>query len=63
MKEEKATYLAIGFVVGAFAMGVFISNVGPDSSIKIETRKAACEINLPRSQVCVMQFVPKSVDR
>lgn len=47
MKEEKATYLAIGFVVGAFAMGVFISNVGPDSSVKIETRRAACEINLP----------------
>ena len=63
MKQETVTSLSIGIIIGMFAMGIMMAQIGPNSSAKVADRKAACEINLPRSQVCVMQFVPKSVDR
>lgn len=63
MKQEIIASLAIGVILGMFTMGLMVAQIGPNSSSKVADRKAACEINLPRNQVCVMQFVPESVDR
>lgn len=49
----------IGFVVGAFVMGTILTHTGPNSRAKIDERKAECELNIPRNQNCVMQFVPE----
>ena len=50
-------YAIIGFVVGLiFWVAVFINSHPLTTS---ETLKKECELNLPRSQQCIMQYVPE----
>lgn len=55
------TFLA-GVVIGVVIMGLVMTHVGPNSKAKIDTRKAECELNIPRNQNCVMQFVPEKAN-
>lgn len=62
MKEAILFAFIAGVVIGLFAMGLLMTHVGPNSKAKIDTRKAECELNIPRNQNCVMQFVPEKVN-
>ena len=46
----------VGFIVGFFTMGLltYLSFTREYKAKKIE-----CEINLPRDQNCIMQFIPE----
>lgn len=59
MNSEISTALVGGFVIGLFTMGMLMTHIGPNSKAKIDSRKAECELNIPRSQSCIMQFVPE----
>lgn len=61
MKEDCFFAFVVGAVIGVIAMGLFMSHVGPNSKAKVDARKAECELNIPRNQSCVMQFVPEKV--
>lgn len=61
MKEDYFFVFVAGLVIGVFIMGLLMTHVGPNSKAKIDTRKAECELNIPRNQNCVMQFVPEKV--
>lgn len=61
MKEDYFFVFVAGLVIGVFIMGLLMSYLGPNSEAKIDTRKAECELNIPRNQNCVMQFVPEKV--
>lgn len=49
--------LGIGLVLGAFIMGMLIYWT---TTREVSMKKTQCELNIPRSQHCVMQFVPKT---
>lgn len=59
MKEDYFFVFVAGVVIGVFIMGLLMTHLGPNSKAKIDTRKAECELNIPRNQNCVMQFVPE----
>ena len=59
MRSETVFVLIVGFVFGLFTMGVLMTHIGPNSKAKVDARKAECELNIPRNQNCVMQFVPE----
>lgn len=61
MKEAAYFPFTIGMVFGVFIMGLAMTHIGPNSKAKIDARKAECELNIPRNQSCVMQFVPEKV--
>lgn len=61
MKEDYFFAFVAGGVIGVIAMGLLMSHVGPNSKAKVDARKAECELNIPRNQNCVMQFVPEKV--
>lgn len=64
MKEDCFFAFVVGGVIGVIGvivMGLLMSHVGPNSKAKIDNRKAECELNIPRNQNCVMQFVPEKV--
>lgn len=61
MKEDYFFVFVAGLVIGVFIMGLLMTHIGPNSKAKIDTRKAECELNIPRNQNCVMQFVPEKV--
>lgn len=46
-----------GFLLGAVAFGMFLTQVGVVS--EYHEAKDKCELNLPRNQVCVMKLVPQ----
>ena len=48
----------VGFVLGMFFMGVVMTHIGENNLSKVRQLKSECELNIPRNQVCVMQFVP-----
>lgn len=50
--------VGMGFVFGMFSMGVVMTHAGKNSPSKVSQLKAECELNIPRNQECVMQFVP-----
>lgn len=60
MKEDCFFAFVAGGVLGVIIMGLLMSYVGPNSKDKVDARKAECELNIPRSQQCVMQFVPET---
>lgn len=62
MKEDCFFAFAAGAVIGVMIMGLLMSHVGPNSKAKIDSAKAECELNIPRNQNCVMQFVPEKVN-
>lgn len=51
----------IGTTIGVVIMGLITTHAGPNSKAKVDARKAECELNIPRNQNCVMQFVPEKV--
>lgn len=51
--------LGAGFVLGMFFMGVVMTNIGNPSKDEVRKAKAQCELNIPRNQNCIMQFVPE----
>lgn len=59
MKEAAGFIFIVGLALGAFIMGMAMTHIGSNSKAKIDTRKAECELNIPRSHSCVMQFVPE----
>ena len=59
MRSETVFALIVGFAFGLFTMGVLMTHIGPNSKAKVDARKAECELNIPRNQNCVMQFVPE----
>lgn len=61
MKEDCFFAFVAGGVIGVIGMGLLMSHVGPDSKAKVDARKVECELNIPRNQNCVMQFVPEKV--
>ena len=61
MKEDYFFIFVAGVVIGVLIMGLLMSHVGPNSKAKVDARKAECELNIPRNQNCVMQFVPEKV--
>lgn len=61
MKDGYLITFSAGGVIGAFLMGLLMSHAGPNSKAKIDSAKAECELNIPRNQNCVMQFVPEKV--
>lgn len=63
MKEDILFAFIAGVVIGLFAMGLLMTHVGPNSKAKVDSRKAECELNIPRNQNCVMQFVPENKEK
>lgn len=61
MKETCSFIFAVGVVAGLFIMGLLMTHIGPNSKAKVDALKAECELNIPRNQNCVMQFVPEKV--
>lgn len=59
MKTEIGFAFIVGFTFGLFTMGQLMTHIGPNSKAKVDARKAECELNIPRNQNCVMQFVPE----
>ena len=59
MRSETVFALIVGFAFGLFTMGVLMTHIGPNSKAKVDARKHECELNIPRNQSCVMQFVPE----
>ncbi|UZN24447.1 hypothetical protein [Klebsiella phage pKP-BM327-1.1] len=59
MKEDCFFAFVAGGVLGVIIMGLLMSYVGPNSKDKVDARKAECELNIPRNQNCVMQFIPE----
>lgn len=51
--------ILIGFVIGALTIGVGMTHIGPVSRAKVDAAKEKCELNIPRNQSCIMQFVPE----
>ena len=61
MKDGYLITFSAGVVIGLFIMGLLMTHAGPNSKAKIDSAKAECELNIPRNQNCVMQFVPEKV--
>lgn len=59
MKSETVFALFVGFAFGLLTMGMLMTHIGPNSKAKVDTLKHECELNIPRNQNCVMQFVPE----
>lgn len=62
MKEDCFFAFVAGGVIGVILMGLLMTHVGPNSQAKVDSRKSECELNIPRNQNCVMQFVPEKVE-
>lgn len=59
MSSEAKFAFFMGAVAGLFFMGLGMTLIGPNSKSKVDSLKAECELNIPRNQSCVMQFVPE----
>lgn len=59
MKSETRFAFFVGVVAGMFFMGLGMTHIGPNSKAKVDGLKAECELNIPRNQFCVMQFIPE----
>lgn len=57
---EWLSILTVGFIIGMLTMGVGMTYIGPNSKAKVDSLKTECELNIPRNQNCVMQFVPET---
>jgi hypothetical protein len=58
--QDWAAILGTGFILGLFAMGFTKQFLGSNPDAKTWKLKDACELNIPRNQQCVMQFIPES---
>lgn len=61
MKDETKGAFVVGLVLGAFIMGVCMTFIGTYTPYVISNLRSECEINIPRNQNCIMQFVPEKV--
>nr|UVX89079.1 MAG: hypothetical protein [Bacteriophage sp.] len=58
MKDDDWKFsLGVGFVIGLFTMGTLMYIT---TTREMMNKKDACELNIPRNQKCVMQFVPET---
>lgn len=62
MFEVKAA-LTAGFILGFIVTGLLTYSVGLDSTHKREKLRKACELNLPRTQKCVIAYIPEKVNK
>lgn len=46
----------IGLVIGAFIMGMISYWT---TTREVKQKRTECELNIPRNQNCIMQFVPE----
>lgn len=53
--NDKPVFL-MGFVLGAFLMGLLTFWL---VTKEVSQKRDECELNIPRNQNCVMQFVPE----
>jgi uncharacterized membrane-anchored protein YhcB (DUF1043 family) len=58
MDNENRFALFVGLVIGMIVMGSLLRWVPENSQSKVEKLKTQCELNIPRNQKCIMQFVP-----
>lgn len=49
----------VGALIGAVVMGLLMTFVGEVPMREVNTAKEQCELNIPRNQNCVMQFIPE----
>lgn len=59
MSDEAKGAAVVGFIFGLVVMGVLMTFVGSTSQYKVNGLRDKCELNIPRNQSCVMQFVPE----
>lgn len=59
MKDTFLPAISLGFVIGALVIGMGMTHIGPNSRAKVDAAKAECELNIPRNQTCVIQFIPE----
>lgn len=59
MKEIFLPIFMAGGIVGMLIIGIAMTHFGPNSRAKVDTLKTECELNIPRNQICVMQFIPE----
>lgn len=63
MNDSYLLTFSAGVVIGLFTMGLIMTHAGPNSKAKVDARKSECELNIPRNQNCVMQFVPENKEK
>lgn len=59
MKEAAAFILMVGFVAGMAVTSTYHYYFGTFPNQKRDQLKTACELNLPRSEKCILTFVPE----
>lgn len=52
----------VGFIFGLCVMGLLTRYIGTNPQIETINKREACELNIPRNQHCVMQFIPAIKD-
>ena len=58
-KENAFFSFMLGGLIGAGIVAFSYDYFGPTPNSVTQTLKHECELNIPRNQNCVMQFVPE----
>lgn len=58
-KEIAFFSFVLGGFIGAGIVAISNNYFGPTPLSVIQTLKHECELNIPRNQNCIMQFVPE----
>lgn len=58
-KEIAFFSFVVGGFIGAGIVAISTNYFGPTPNSVTQTLKHECELNIPRNQNCVMQFVPE----
>lgn len=58
-KEIAFFSFMLGGLIGAGIVAISYDYFGPTPNSVTQTLKHECELNIPRNQSCVMQFVPE----
>ena len=59
MSDEAKGALVFGIILGLLIMGSLMTFVGKNNPNYMNKLREKCELNIPRNQSCVMQFVPE----
>jgi len=57
--KTRFTFL-LGVFIGILILGLSLKYLPENSLNRIQDLKTKCELNIPRSQKCVMEFVPQT---
>lgn len=52
-------FLIAGCLIGALVLHISNTYFGSTPNAVTQTLKHECELNIPRNQICIMQFVPE----